>query len=297
MELDSHINAENDDVIPRKPPAGVGKLLRSLGLSPKKALGQTFLISESVVRKIITTAGVKNGDLVLEVGPGLGVLTGELVDAGAKVIALEIDPSLTNVLSSVYNTATNVNILNEDARKIDLSELIPSNVPYTMVSNLPYYAGTNILRNFLESDRQPQRIVIMVQREVARRMVALPGRLGLLGIGVQVFGKPEIIAHVPPGAFYPKPKVTSTIVLIEVYREPLIPKDNQVGFFNLVRAGFSAPRKQLGGVLRRALKTPVEDLQHLLVKGSVDPRRRAESLSVSEWIALYELFKGSNWVR
>jgi 16S rRNA (adenine1518-N6/adenine1519-N6)-dimethyltransferase len=127
-------------------------------------------------------------------------------------------------------------------------------------------------------------------------MLAAPGRLGLLGIGVQIFGKPIIIDHVPPGAFYPRPKVTSTIVRIDMLKNPLVPKENQSGFFTLVKAGFSAPRKQLGGVFRHTMSVPKDNLALCLAKARVDPKRRAESLSIKEWITLYQSFKESHWI-
>ena len=278
-----------------QPPVSVRRLLQRLGLGPRKALGQHFLVSRGALRRILEAAEVGPEELVVEVGPGLGVLTRGLAESGARVVALELDADLARALADAYREEPRVSVLHADARLVDLGALVPQGAPYTMVANLPYYAATNILRRFLESERKPQRVVVMVQREVARRMVAAPGRLGLLGVGIQFYGKPSIVGHVPPGAFYPRPKVTSTIVRIDVYQEPPVAVEDEGGFFVLVRAGFSAPRKQLRGVLSHALDAPAQEVEKLLLEGGVEPQRRAESLSLQEWAKLHQVFRRVSW--
>jgi 16S rRNA (adenine1518-N6/adenine1519-N6)-dimethyltransferase len=279
-------------------PRSVGQRLRELGLSPRKGLGQHFLASSGVVRRILEAAEVGPGDVVLEVGPGLGVLTQALAETGARVIALELDGELAAALArALAPYGERVRVLRGDAREVEPAALLPPRVPYAVVANLPYYAGTVIVRRFLEMERRPQRLVVMLQREVARQMVGTPGKLGLLGVGVQFYGRPRIVALVPPGAFYPPPKVTSAIVRIDVAPDPLLPEAEARGFFALVRAGFSAPRKQLRGAMSHALGIPADGVEGLLRKGGIEARRRAETLSLQEWAALYAAFRAGPWSR
>ena len=274
----------------------IGALLRDLGLSPRKALGQHFLVSPGVLTRILDAADIAPGDAVVEVGPGLGVLTRGLVDRGACVTAVELDDEMAAALARSFADQDRVRILHADARTVDLGSLAAPGEPYMVVANLPYYAATPIVRRFLEAERPPQRLVVTVQREVARSMVATPGDLGLLGLGVQFYGSPRIVATIRPGAFYPPPKVTSAVVRIDLHSEPLLPPSQREGFFALARAAFSAPRKQLRGGLSHALNRPPDAVADLLRKGAVDPTRRPQTLALDEWAALYRVFREAGWM-
>ena len=273
----------------------IGALLRDLGLSPRKALGQHFLVSPGVLARILDAADIAPGDAVVEVGPGLGVLTRGLVDRGARVTAVELDDELAAALARSF-ADHRVRIVHGDARTVDLAALAPPGEPYLVVANLPYYAATPIVRRFLEADHPPRRLVVTVQREVARSMAAKPGGLGLLGLGVQFYGAPRIVAAIRPGAFHPPPKVTSAVVRIDVHPEPLLPTSQRESFFALARAAFSAPRKQLRGGLSHALGRPPDAVADLLRRGGVDPVRRPATLSLDEWAALYRVFREARWL-
>ncbi len=260
-------------------------MLGRLGLSPRKALGQHFLVGQGAVATIMKAAEINLLDTVVEVGPGLGIVTAELVQHSKRVIAVELDRDLTMALERELG-ASGLEVVCADAREVDVFQLTDG-MPYKLVANLPYYAASPILRRFLESSHPPVRAVVMVQREVARNMVAQPGAMSLVSVGVQVYGRPSIVDYVPPSAFYPQPKVTSAIVRIEVYPEPVVAVDDQEAFFKVVRAGFSAPRKQLRNALARGLGIHPNDAVALLETAGVDPRRRAESLGLEEWDALY----------
>ena len=277
-------------------PTGVAGRLKELGLRPRKGLGQHFLVSPGVVRRIIEAAEIGLGQAIVEVGPGLGILTQALAEAGAQVVGLELDGELAAALATAFQSyGSRVCILHADARTQDLASLAPAGMPYKVVANLPYYVGTLIVRRFLESQRKPQRLVVMLQREVARSMVGTPGKLSLLGVGVHFYGRPSIVATVPPGAFHPPPKVTSAIVRIDVHREPLLPTDQEAPFFSLVRAGFSAPRKQLRGALSHALARPPAEIEGLLRDSGIDHKRRAETLDLQDWLALHSAWKERAW--
>ncbi len=268
--------------------ASVKATLIALGLSPKKALGQHFLVSQGAVRMALTAAEVGEADTIVEVGPGLGVLTRELVGLAKKVIAVEVDQELAEALKRELADAANLEMVCADAREVDVAALT-GGAPYKLVANLPYYAASPILRRFLESPHPPTRAVIMVQREVAREMAAQPGAMSLMSVGVQLYGRPRIVGYVPPGAFYPPPKVTSAVVRIDVYSQPALALDDREAFFRVVRAGFSAPRKQLRNALAHGLEVPPKQAEALLEAAGIDPRARAETLSLEQWQTLYKV--------
>ena len=261
-------------------------ILGRMGLSARKALGQHFLVAEGVLGRILQAAEVGDDDTIVEVGPGLGVLTQRLAQRARRVIAVELDEALAVALKRELTSYDNLQVVHADAREVMVEELV-GEVPYKLVANLPYYAASPILRRFLESPRPPVRAVVMVQREVAKRMVAKPGAMSLLSVGVQLYGQARIIGSVAPMAFYPPPRVRSAIVRIDVYPRPALELDNREAFFALVRAGFSAPRKQLRNSLGHGMGLPPKDAEELLEGAGVDPRRRAETLSLEEWGVLY----------
>ena len=273
-------------------PGGVGGRLRDLGLTPKKSLGQHFLVSDGALRRILEATDLRSGDLVLEIGPGLGILTEAILQQGARIVAVELDRELANALSIRFSNQTaNVRIVHGDARRLDPVDLLATHESYQVVANLPYYAAVSIIRKFLESSHRPTRLVVMLQREVAQSMIGAPGHFSLLAMGIHYFGKPRLVASVPPGAFYPSPKVTSAIVCIDVAPETPLPTEDYRRFFSLVKAGFSAPRKQIRGALIQGLNAPPREVETLLSSGGIDQHRRPATLSLQEWLTLYSLVK------
>lgn len=272
-----------DSTLPMIPP--IGESLRRLGISPRKRLGQHFLTSGGIVRAIADAVDLNSDDVVVEVGAGLGALTRELVRQAGKVIVVELDEDLSKALRDSFGAA--IEVVTGDARQLDLCKLVEANPSYKMLGNLPYYAALPILRRFLESKCRPQLAVVMVQKEVAVQIVATPGRMGLLSVAVQVYGKPRIVRTVPPGAFHPVPKVMSAVVRIDTYSEPLVPMNDIDNFFRVVRAGFSAPRKQLRNSLSRGLGIAVDIVENYLKSTDIDPRRRPATVSLDEWYRLF----------
>ncbi len=264
--------------------------LHRLGTRAKKGLGQHFLIDRGVLQKIISAAELASTDTVIEVGPGLGVLTEELVKKAGKVIAVEADPKLASSLQTRLSKFANLTVINADILQLDPLELIDRKRHYKVVANLPYYIAAPILRHFLEASLKPSLMVVMVQKEVGQSMVAAPGNLSIFAISVQLYGKPTIVDYVPAQSFYPEPKVDSAIVRIEVYPKPAIAVENITGFFEIVKAGFSAPRKQIRNSLALGLQLDSAEIVELLEQAGIAPQRRPETLSLEEWASLHRAF-------
>ena len=250
---------------------------------PRKALGQHFLADNLVLNQVVAAADIAAGDVVLEVGPGLGSLTRRLVERGAQVIAVEIDPALAAALAARLGNPSNLVVVEGDARTIDLASLVGPERPYKVVANLPYYAANPIIRRFLESSPKPRLMVVMVQEEVARSMVAGPGKMNLLSVAIQYYAVPSLVATVPPRAFRPPPKVASAILRLDLRPSPAVEAVDEVAFFNVVRAGFSAPRKQLRNSLSLGLRASPAAVGSLLETLGLDGSRRPATLSLEEW--------------
>ncbi len=276
-------------------------LLRHFDLQARKGLGQHFLIDEGVLKLITSAAGLTSADVIMEIGPGLGVLTKELARQGGWVVTIELDTKLAAILKQTLASFDNVTIINEDILQIDPLALlqeqkvrfpaeISSPFSYKVVANLPYYITSPVLRRFLEASLKPQIMVVMVQKEVAEAIVAKPGQMSVLSISVQFYGEPTIISYVPAKCFYPAPEVDSAILKIRLYSQPPIEITDKESFFGLVRAGFSAPRKQIGNSLARGLELPKTDALSLLGKASIVPQRRAQTLTLGEWAKLWQVF-------
>jgi len=268
--------------------------LAELELAARKGLGQHFLTDKSVLEKIISAAELTPGDTVIEIGPGLGILTAELVRRAGKVVAVELDRGLAAALKKQYAAAENLLVINEDVLKLSPESLLECarvKGGYKVVANLPYYITSVVMRHFLESADRPQLMVVMVQREVARSMTAAPGSLSLLGISVQLFGEARIVSRVPAGAFYPAPKVESAIVKVTMYPVPLICQEELPGFFTLARAAFCAARKQIQNSLAHGLVVDKSIINLHLAAAGIDPVRRAETLGIEEWLRLWQEFK------
>ena len=273
------------------------QILRQFHVKPKKRLGQHFLIDESVLDCILTAAELSHEDIVVEVGPGLAILTRYLTLQASKVLAVELDSRLLPILKRNLSPFPNVRIIHADILKVALPKLLKDNLTsvelargYKVVANLPYYITSPILRLFLESTIKPSVMVVMVQREVGEAMAAAPGKMSLLSVRTQFYSKPSIISYVPAGSFYPPPKVDSVILRLSVYSKPPIQVSDVASFFNIVTIGFNSPRKQLRNSLAHALEISPGQVVLLLEKAGIDAKRRAESLSMEEWRGLWEVF-------
>ena len=269
------------------------EILRRYGLTPRKGLGQNFLVDRGALARIVAAADLSPEDTVLEVGPGVGHLTRLLSEAAGRVIAIELDPNLTNLLRRELADRPNVEIIEGDILALDPAALTDARTtgrPYKVVANLPYYITSAALRHLLEAQPPPTLLVVTVQREVAERITASPGDMSLLAVSVQFYGRPRRVARIPAGAFFPPPKVDSAIVRIDVYppeERPVQVADTQ-RFFDVVRAGFGQKRKQLRNSLAAGLHLPPEQVEAALARAGIDPHRRAETLSLEEWEALYQ---------
>ena len=259
---------------------------RALGLDPRKALGQHFLLWEGVARRMVDSAEVGPQDTAVEVGPGLGALTRLLVERAGRVVAVELDPDLARLLPALLGNPPNLRVVQADARQVDPRDLV-GNAPYKVVASLPYYAANPILRRFLEAEHRPLVMVVMVQWEVARQMCARPGEMTLLSVAVQFHADARILMRVPPSAFHPRPRVSSAVVRLDPLPAPRVPVDDADRFFALVRAGFQAPRKQLRRGLADALGLGREAVESALRSAGIAPERRPETLSLEEWGRLY----------
>jgi 16S rRNA (adenine1518-N6/adenine1519-N6)-dimethyltransferase len=277
------------------------QLLRQAGLRARKGLGQHFLVDGGVLKHILAAAELSPTDIVIEVGPGLGVLTRELARRAGRVVAVELDDNLASLLKETLASFSNVTIVHQDMLKVDPPALLQQHFPdrkvgslsYKVVANLPYYIASPVLRHFLEADLKPQSLVVMVQKEVAREITAHAGRLSLLGISIQLYGEPKIVKYARASSFYPAPEVDSAILKITVYPQPVVEVDTE-SFFIVVRAGFSAARKQLVNSLTQGLKVPKAETLSLLDRAGIDSRRRAETLSIEEWARLWREYTRAN---
>lgn len=277
--------------------AQVKNLLRQSGLKARKSLGQHFLIDETVLATIIETAELSPRDTVIEVGPGLGILTSELARHGGNIIAVELDGRLASLLQHRLASLSNLRVINADILKVKLSQLLGGKTNYKVVANLPYYITSPVLRCFVEASPRPSLMVTMVQKEVGQAIVAGPGKMSLLAVSIQVYSRVRIIASVPARSFYPQPKVDSVILRFDMLPEPAVKVDDMNGFFDVVRSGFSAPRKQLHNSLAHGLCMKPAEVAPLLKQADIDPQRRAETLSLEEWAKLYQLLAVSRKVK
>ncbi len=268
-------------------PLNAAALLKRYSLRADKRLGQNFLQDSFALEKIALAAEIHADDSVLEIGPGLGSLTRYLAASAQKVIAVELDPDLLGPLKTVIAAHQNVRVVQGDILELNISELIDQ-PDYLAVANIPYNITSAIIRHLLESQPKPRRLVLTVQKEVAERICAKAGDLSLLALSVQVYGKPQIIARIAAEAFFPTPKVDSAVLRIDIYPDPLIPQQLLQTFFKFIKAGFGQKRKTLRNSLSAGLHIPSAQTESLLMNAGIDPKRRAETLSIQEWRTLCE---------
>lgn len=270
-------------------------LLRA-GLRPRAALGQNFLIDEMALARIAEAARVGPGDTVLEVGAGPGVLTAELVARVAmtgRVVAVEIDEELAD-LARRRVPSDRLEVLAANVLDFEAPELLDeagAAPPYVAVGNLPYYITQPVLRRLLEAAPPPERIVVLLQRELAHRIVGGERRESLLSLMVRLFGEADLVLELPPSAFWPAPKVHSALVRIERSEQPplALAPGERAALLMLLRSGFSAPRKQLHNVLPGALGLPADVIGRMLAEAAIDPSLRAQHLALTDWERLLRL--------
>jgi len=293
---------------PRLDPLAIRRLLRDEGLRARHSLSQNFLADPDVLEAILAEAGAGSGDRVLEIGPGLGILTGALLGAGAAVTAVELDARLAALLRGRFEDAVvagagsrrplgpgELRLIEGDALDQDLPRLVPP--PYAVVANLPYHITSPILHRLLGGPPRPERLVLMVQWEVAERLAAPPGRMSYLSVFVQYHATVRIARRVPAAAFEPAPAVESAIIVVEPRRpgsvapaaEPGV-AEAEDGLWALVQAGFRERRKMVHNVLVRQLGLPAARVDAALAAVGVERDRRPQTLSVEEWIALRAAF-------
>ncbi|MCL5407524.1 MAG: 16S rRNA (adenine(1518)-N(6)/adenine(1519)-N(6))-dimethyltransferase RsmA [Patescibacteria group bacterium] len=256
----------------------------------KKFLGQNFLINDKIIPDIIKVAEIKKDDVVIEIGPGLGILTKALIDAGAKVYAIEKDFELAEMLRKALGKNKNLTIVHQDALFFDLSIF----KKYKVVSNLPFNIASPLIRKFLESQNQPELMVVMVQKEVAEKIVAKPGdsERGILTLAVEFYANAEIIMTVSKNSFRPQPQVDAAILKLQPY--PHTRYADKVGsklFFQIVKAGFSAKRRQIRNSLAATLRLEKDKVTDILKKAQIDPSLRAEDLTLKQWFVLCNVLK------
>lgn len=267
----------------------ISERLKQAAVKPKKNLGQNFLVNEGIYRKIIKALEIKPDDTVIEIGPGLGTLTDYLAGLAGQVIAVEKDRQLADYLREHFRNHKNVIIINEDILKSKIEKLKIKNYAYKLVGNIPYYLTSRLIKTIFESWPRPKIIVFMLQKEVAQRITARPPKMSLLAVSVQYYSKPEIISYVSKGSFFPTPRVDSAIVKFETRDKEQETRDKQEWFFRVVKAGFAGKRKQLGNNLARNLNLPKDIVESKLLSLEIDPKRRAETLTVEEWQKIAEI--------
>jgi 16S rRNA (adenine1518-N6/adenine1519-N6)-dimethyltransferase len=271
--------------------------LRALDLRPTRGMGQNFLLDPAALEQIVGAAALTGAETVVEVGPGFGVLTWELVRRARQVVAVELDRRLGARLAEEFASAPNLAIVPGDILRLPPPELLAAAplgdpLPYRLISNLPYAITSPVLRHFLEPEPRPELIVVLVQWEVAERIAARPGDLSVLAHSVQIYAEPEIIARVPAGSFFPAPAVDSAVLRLRVRPRPAGDVEDPEQLMRVIKAGFLHARKTLsnalpGGLAAMGRRTTREEVLAALEVAGVDPQRRAETVTLTEWSAVY----------
>jgi 16S rRNA (adenine1518-N6/adenine1519-N6)-dimethyltransferase len=273
-------------------PTRIRAALNAIDVRPSRDRGQNFLIDAAALQAVVDAAELTPDDMVIEVGPGLGVLTYELVQRAGRVISIELDKRLATRLEAEFGGRSNLQIVQSDVLRTRPRDLLGGDVPYKVVANLPYQITSAVLRHFLEAEPAPQLMVVMVQWEVAQRVVAQPPDMSVLAHSVQFYAAPDIVARVPAAAFMPSPKIDSAVLRLRRHTQPPVAVDDADAFFKTIKAGFLQARKQLGNALPSGLrsmgrKRDKEDVLHALQTAGIDPMRRAETLTLQEWARVH----------
>ena len=264
-------------------PEVVHYICKRFDIKMSKKLGQNFLIKRGIVDEIVKAADLQVGEPVLEIGPGIGTLTQGLAQSGANVTAIELDTRLLEVLDTTLAQYSNVNIVHGDVLKLDVPSIM-NHEPFKVVANLPYYITTPIIMSLLESRLPIERLVVMVQKEVALRMVAKPGTkdYGALSVAVQYYTKPDIVLDVPPKSFLPAPAVTSSVIRCVLRDKPPVDVVDEKLFFRVVKAGFAQRRKTFANTMKTTGLSK-DRIEELLAKANIDGQRRGETFTLQEF--------------
>lgn len=264
-------------------PEVVHYICKRFDIKMSKKLGQNFLIKRGIVDEIVKAADLQEGEPVLEIGPGIGTLTQGLAQSGANVTAIELDTRLLEVLDTTLAQYSNVTIVHGDVLKLDVPSIM-NNEPFKVVANLPYYITTPIIMSLLESRLPIERLVVMVQKEVALRMVAKPGTkdYGALSVAVQYYTKPDIVLDVPPKFFLPAPAVTSSVIRCVLRDKPPVDVIDEKLFFRVVKAGFAQRRKTFANTMKTTGLSK-DRIEELLAKANIDGQRRGETFTLQEF--------------
>ncbi len=256
--------------------------MRLAGITPKKGLGQHFLMDKPSLEAIVVAGNITSKDTVLEIGPGMGVMTNILTEQAGRVVAVEADPVLAELLTR--DAPPNLRVAAEDILKFDLGQLPAA---YKVVANLPYYLTSKILRLLHEAENPPALMSLLIQREVAERVVAPPGKLSILGLSVQYYSTAKIVGQVERHKFWPSPDVDSAILQVVRRTKPAFAAD-PTQLFRLIRAGFGEKRKQLKNSLAGGLNCSVDVTEKLVRQARLSPTARAQELDLKDWERLYQ---------
>jgi len=262
--------------------SSVEALLRRHRLRPEKRLGQNFLVDAEALQRVVEAAEIEPADVILEVGAGLGTLTQRLAKLAGRVVAVEYDRRLEAVLRETVGDEPRVEIVIADILRLDLGRILEGQT-FKVVANIPYQITSHLIRRLLESEPAPRRVVLTVQREVAERVVAEPGDMNLLALGVQAYGEARLAARLPAAAFYPAPRVESAVLRIDVRVPPRMSAERARAVFRLARAGFAQPRKKLRNSLAAGLHASPQEVERRLTRLAVTPALRAEDLALEDW--------------
>lgn len=252
-------------------------------------MGQNFLVDEKALARIAEVADVSSEDTVLEIGAGLGHLTRYLAEEAKRVVAVEVDERLIPPLREVLTSWENVNIVQGDILNLSPQELDLGD-DYIVVGNIPYYITSAIIRHLLEAKTKPHRLILTVQYEVAQRICAVSGDMSVLALSVQIYGEPYLTSRIPTGAFHPPPKVESASIRIDLYPSPIVSPEKLDLFFRLVKAGFQHRRKTLRNSVSAGMGWEKDRTEALLEASGIDSRRRAQTLSLPEWIGVLKQY-------
>ena len=259
-------------------------LIDEIGVRPSKGKGQNFLFERGVVQRIVRSAGIVPGDHVVEIGPGLGILTWELLAAGASVTSIELDWRLAKHLQAFFAEVPQFRLIEGDALSVDLVDAVPEG-PYKIVANLPYSVAAAVIQRFLEAEHPPVTMTVMVQKEVALRLMASPPDMSILAVATQFLSRPKLAFSVPPGVFIPPPRVDSAVITLDI-ATPELERPAWARFFWVVQAGFGQKRKNLANSLSHGLGIEKPAADAWLRANKIDPMRRAETLGIPEWVSL-----------
>jgi 16S rRNA (adenine1518-N6/adenine1519-N6)-dimethyltransferase len=269
----------------------VKNLFKEYQIKPSKNFGQNFLINEKAIQKIIEAADIQSRDIILEIGPGIGAITQELAKKAKKVIAVEKDPKMVQILKETLQEFKNVEVIQNDILKLIFK--LPHS--YKIVANLPFYLTPRVIRKFLEIPNPPKEMILIVQKEVAQRICAKPPKMNLLAVSVQIYADAEIISYISKKSFWPQPKVDSAIIKITSKGRSVLPRisggQTSTIFFGIVKAGFAQPRKTILNNLKNGLKLDKDEIEKWLVENNIQLNQRAETLSVQDWLNLTKTLK------